>query len=543
MATNAEKAMTNILLDKFNKSMKPVQMASKAKASQFSGIKESITNINPLEFTPLAAMQLTTDTALNDAFESTAWLSAGDALDKIQSIQSKCGYLEKMGITQAIDKMAGGLMSEASNAATAAIDAAKAATGLSMPEFGIGKQLSDLVSKGVTATEPVRKELEGTVSAILETGKGVGARASELVSQLGGAVGEAVGLAAKGLSTLGTPLQDLDALINCVDEIGGGDYVTEADEMIDSLNQVYDELGVEDDPNQENFGEFNSDKFFDSMPTITSDQKDNMLKATNMNDKSKNNSEAAIGAAKKKAAESEASESSLSGDEGDTVTTKKQETETRAKVEFVSSPAPAIPAEPDKPAIPAKTQKVVEILPGVVQYQPIATPPTKAQPAGVSYRSLLVIPVMINEGDMTEYLAIDPGKLGYPLMLSAMQNIMVPTGYTTTDTTDKKIALALTVTGAQWTTLEETVDTDDGKRDNKWPKLVVQCIVYAQRDPLPFDSGLQQIGTYTWEGGKLEADDYEFPSAKGQQRITPKAVRSGFRIMEWTAEQFESLLT
>ena len=193
MATLAEKAMTKIILDKFNKGMAPVQKSSKAKSSEFSDVKIDISNINPLDFTPTGDFQSATDSALDSAFKSSAWLAADDATDKIQSIQTKCDILDKLGITQAIDKIGSGLMDDVGDAVGDAIAAARASTGFSMPEFGIGELLSDLVNKGSVIGDAVATEFSGTVSAILETGKGIEARAKELINQVGGVVSDAVG--------------------------------------------------------------------------------------------------------------------------------------------------------------------------------------------------------------------------------------------------------------------------------------------------------------------------------------------------------------
>jgi hypothetical protein len=549
MATQAEKAISKMLVSQFNKQIAPVTLSSKAKLSQINGIKESITNINISDWTPISSLQSTVDSALDGAFKSSAWLVAEDANSKIQAIQNRCDFLGKMGIGQAIDKIASGVAKDAADAANSAIDAAKSALGFDMPEFGIGSQLSDLINKGVAATEPVRKELEGTVSSILETGKGVAARASELASQVNSAVDSGIDLVAKGLSTLAGPLKELDKLINCVNEIGGSEFTSEADQMITSLNQVYADLGVNDDPLQKNFGEFNTDTFFASMPGITTDQKENMLKATNMNDQSKNNAMATVSAAKSKAIESESSQSSLSGGTTENIGVKKQDIQEKAKVEFESEAAPALPASPGSPPIPEKQSSTLEPVAETVNtIQATDTPPVDVQPVGTPYGALFPTrPIMVDESLMGEYLAFDSGQNQYPTMFDAV-NTLIPKG-STTKTTSKQLQMALTVTSCVVSTKTEEDDIAPSGTE-KWTVITTKFTIYLYVVHDIYDvgedykSGLTKTGTSVWNGPKEDLNDWKPASSFGLSIVCGRVVAEGISLKteKWTGSQVESLL-
>jgi len=539
MATSAEKAMSKMLVSQFNKQISPVALTSKLKLSQINGIKESITDINVSDWTPIGSLQSTADSALDGAFKSSAWLAAEDANDKIQAIQNQCDFLGKMGIGQAIDKMASGVAKDAVDAANAAIDAAKASLGLSMPEFGIGSTLSDLINKGIAATEPVRRELEETVSAILETGKGVAARASELASQINGAVDDGIELVAKGLSTLAGPLKELDKLINCVNEVGGSEFTSQADQMITSLNQVYADLGVNDDPTQQNFGEFNTDTFFGSIPGITADQKNNILKSTNTFDKSKNNAMATVNAAKSKAIESEASESALSGGVTENIDSKKQDIKTKAQVEFEDKAAPALPAAPGSPPIPAKPAVTVTPTAAEVSYQtqPEAVEP---QPAGKPYWSLFEYEQMTDEHLMIDYLFYDPGKNGYSNMFNALHK-RIPAGSTKVSTT-KRLRQSMTVTSVNVTQPIEDGDTPSGRV--QWTKITTNFIVYVHEDGDDPAQGWLQSGENFWESKKVDEPNFKAVSSFGLAVVIGNIVANGIsnNISKWTPSEIDELL-
>jgi len=542
MATSAEKAMSKMLVSQFNKQISPVALTSKLKLSQINGIKESITDINVSDWTPTGSLQSTADSALDGAFKSSAWLAAEDANDKIQAIQTQCDFLGKMGIGQAIDQMASGVVNDAVDAANSAIDAAKAALGFDMPEFGIGSTLSDLINKGITAIEPVRKELEGTVSAILETGKGIAARASELGAQINGAVDDGIELIAKGMSTLSGPLKELDNLINCVNEVGGSEFTSQADQMITSLNQVYADLGVNDDPTQQNFGEFNTDTFFNSMPGITADQKNNILKSTNTFDQSKNNAMATVASAKAKAIESESSQSALSGGSTQNISSKKQDIEERAKVEFENKAAPELPAAPGSPAVPAKSASTTETSPSMLRYLRPSGEPIPAQPAGVPYTSLFDHPEMVDLDQMTDYLSYDSGHDQFPTMLNTLFSL-IPKG-STKAVTNKELQQSMTVTSV--TVDEPTEEAPENSSGYvQWTRIRATYVIYLHEAGQTHVGAYSQNGSMEYNGPMVNQVNFKSASAWGLSIVTGQKIAGDimtYGVLPWSDGTVDSLL-
>jgi hypothetical protein len=522
--TDIDAALASSLFSNFNKKISSVKTQSKTISTKYGTLQTRIASTDALEFTPPAVLTDTANSALDKSFRSSAWLQAGDAVKKIQTAQDKCSFFAEMGMANVIEELRSGVIDKALSEAGSAISDAIGSTGFSMPEFGFGTDLSDIVNKGRAAYEAVEQEFSGIVGSVLETGKGAYARALELADQVGGAVSEGKKMIEKGLSTLAEPLRDLDELINCANAIGGADVVAQTDQMIDALNEVYDLAGVKDDPNQPDFGEFDDDKFFSDIGGITPDQQNNILTTTNMYDKSKNNASLAVDKAKGLADDQteERSESSLASADSDTIEDKKSEITDRAEVVFdkpAAPPKPVAPGSPPKAAEPAEeTQAPVTdspyTIPGITFVTKQAPPP----PTGIVYFSLIKRVDPWDEGSMTDYLSWDPNKTGYPKIRNeigqlisryARTQIENPTG----------IDIYFQVPYLQWRT-QAGDDYDDGSA-SKETIYTVTAIVWILKEGDTPDTASNSIIISKEKqdiyGGMDNLDDYQPPDAKRLQ--------------------------
>lgn len=545
--TNIEKAASSTIVSDFNKKMVGVKSIANSTASKYDGLKNSIANISPVDFTPPAIFQTTTDDATNKAFESSAWLTAEDAGKNIQEIQTRCAFLEENTLGAMIEKMRGGVLDDAINAAGDAIQEAKDASGLSMPEFGIGEALSDIVNKGRAAYEAVEDSISGPISDVLEAGKAGLAKAQALGDQIGAAVDTGKKMIQKGLAELGPGLRKLDEMINCMDAVGGGEVSPETDQMIDALNDVYDKAEVHDDPNQTTFGEFNTDAFFNDIPGITADQKSNILKATNSYDKTKNNASKAVDKAKDMAETDTTpkSVSALAGGAPDTLDAKKQDIKEKAEVKFETPPTPAIPAAPatdTSPARPAQPAQPAEETP--------APDPTPIQSGNAFEKMIQSVPpdiftwrasiqsVEADESSMSEYLSYDPNKENYPRFQTDLM-IEVPLGGTEYAGGSLELIIVYSVTSAIFEQIIQDSESLFGEDEkfNQWRSAVTASLTKP-------GMGLGTGVTKSTEGilSGRPVPESEFVATPPSTRSLGVVVSFAIRKINWTSSEIEGIL-
>ena len=545
--TNIEAAATSTLVSDFNKEIYSIQAQAQATAIKYSILQNEIASLSPIDFTPPALLDTVTSTALNKSFESSAWLTAKDAGKKIEEIQNRCSILQELGATQLIEKMRGGVMDKALKDAGDAISDAISQSGFSMPEFGIGKDLSELVNKGRTAYEAVEDAFSGAVSDVLESGKAGAAKAQAVIDQIGGAVNTGKKMVEKGLATLGGPLKKLDQIINCMDSVGGGAVASDTDQMIDALNDVYDKAGVHSDPNQPNFGEFDSNKFFNNIPGITPDQQSNFLKTTNMYDKVKNNASKAVDKAKEIAEPNiaERSKSSLSASDSASISEKKQEIKTNAEVKFDTPPTPAISAAPGRPAQPAKK---ASSTPAPQPANPPPPPPVEPDPTPARvitmYKKTVVNVDVWDEAGMTDYLGWDPNKIGYPSIKNNMINNFIPFGQGTEKNSYIPLKLLFHVPNIWWTQ-EDGEDYSDGT-PTSFTRISGNVQVWLVANTLDPSWGIERHagGKFKWR--TVPAETWIPPNAEQLERTARITV---VRLLDYigakdpfTKEDYEALL-
>lgn len=545
--TNIEAAASSTLVSDFNKQISSVETQALSSASKFTSIQNQIASISPVDFTPPAILDTTTSAALNKSMQSSAWLTSKDAGKQIQDIQNRCTVLQEIGATQMIEKMRGGVMDKALKDAGDAISDAIGGSGLSMPEFGIGEALSNIVNKGRAAYEAVEDEFSGIVSDVLETGKAAAAKAQAVVDQIGGAVSEGKKMVEKGLATMSGPLKKLDEIINCMDAVGGGAVVGETDQMIDALNNVYDKAGVKSDPNQPDFGEFDDTKFFNNIPGITPTQQSNLLKTTNMYDKAKNNASKAVDKAKELAEPDtqERSASSLGSAAPPSLPEKKEEIKKTSEVKFETPPTPEIPAAPGRPAQPA--QPAVS-TPAPEPSTPSTPEPDQEDPTPARvitmYKKTITLVDVWDEAGMTDYLAWDPNRTGYPLTKSNMMYNLIPFGGGTEKTSYVPLKLLFHVPGIWWS-VEEGEDYSDGTPTSF---TRISCNIQTWLVPAALDPswGIERHagGKFKWRA--VPSADWKEPTSVQLERTAGVTVR---RLLDWIAandpytyEDYEALL-
>ena len=540
--TNIELAAASTIVSDFNKKIAGIRSISSSTSAKYDGIKNSIADISPVDFTPPAVFQITTDDAVNKAFESSAWLTAQDAGAKIQEIQTRCSFLEEIPLGGMVEKMRGGVLDDAVNAAGDAIQKAKDELGLSMPEFGIGKALSDIVNKGRAAYEAVEDSLSGAISDVLETGKAGLAKAQAVEDQIEAAVDTGKKMIQKGLAELGPGLRKLDEMINCMDAVGGGPVSSETDQMIDALNDVYAKAGVKDDPNQTSFGEFDDQAFFNSIPGITSDQKSNILKATNGYDKTKNNASKAVDKAKDMA-ESDTTPKSVSalvGGTPDSIASKKDDIKEKAEVKFDTPATPPIPAAPGRPEEPAKpAEETPAPAPAPVEAQNAFEKMAKSIPPDLFTWRGSIISIEPDETDMSQYLSYDPDRVNYPRFKTDLF-LEIPLGGTEHAGDSLELIIVYSVPSALYEEPSKKSESFFGE-DEKFKRWTATVEASLTKPGQPLGSGVTKTAEGVLEGFPVKESEFK-PSPNPSPKGLGVAVSFAIRKINWTSAEIEGIL-
>jgi hypothetical protein len=402
-------ATANTLINDFSDSSEPLLTQATAIFEELEDIKNLISGYSPSDYTPDALLDTLTQQSLDASFKSSAWLTASDNIQQIQAVKQECnvlGELSKYADTGSfIDSMKGGVLKDAMDAIGGVADQFKLDfPSLSLPEFEIGKRLSDLVNTGRSLYDDVATSFSEAVSDVIEHGKGGLAKATAAINKQGGAVDGAIEAIEGGLTSMAEPMRILDGMINCVDSVGGGPFAGKTDQMIDRANDIYDKTGVVSDPNSPNFGEFDEATFFNSIGGLTPDQQSKLKKGLNTYNKASNNAVGVVEKAKATAETSkewEKSTSSLFGGGN------KESTERKSN--YVTD---NVKVEVDVPAIPGGSPAST-ITPTPKPVAPPTPPPLPAATSGTSYRDLIVsYEVVVQDG--SNYLDYDPEMLGFP---------------------------------------------------------------------------------------------------------------------------------
>lgn len=420
-------ATANTLINDFSDSSEPMLTQSTAIFDQLEGIKNLISGYSPSDYTPTALLDTLTQQSLDASFSSAAWLTASDNIQNVQAIKQDCDVLNKVGkyvdTGSMIDSMKGGVLKDAMDAISGVTDQFKVDfPSLSLPEFEIGKQLSDLANTGRSLYEDVATSFSEAVSDVIEHGKGGLAKATAAIAKEGAAVGGAIMAAESGIASLAEPMKILDGMINCVDAVGGGPFASQTDQMIDRADDIYGKLGVESDPNSPNFGEFDETVFLDSIGGLTPEQKSGLKKGLNTYNKASNNAVGIVEKAKDSATtakEWEKSTSSLSSGGKDESPAKKSS--------YVTD---NVKVEVEVPAVPGGAKATtVEPTP-----TPVAPPPViasaPAPTAGTPYKDLIKsYDVFLEQLPYSNYLFFDPNEKGFEQYKADMTKL-VPEGKT-----------------------------------------------------------------------------------------------------------------
>ena len=421
--TNVEAAAANMLVNDFSDSSETMLTQANSIFEQLEGIKSLISGISPSDYTPDALLDTLTQQSLNAAFASSSWLTTKDGLADVQNIQNNCEVMKQVSkyvdTSSMIDSMKGGILGDAMNAISDVTSKFKIDfPSLSLPEFEIGKQLSDLINTGRSVYDSIKTSAESAVSDVIAHGKGGLAKAQSAINKAGAAVDGAIEVVESGISSLGPGLKILDGLINCTDSIGGAAYAGKADQMIDRANDIFDKAGVESDPASPNFGEFDENSFFDSIGGLTPSQKSKILKGANTYMQASNNALLVADKAQKSAEtaqEWEKSTSSLSG--GGNKESSAQ------KSNYVSD---NVKVEVEIPAVPGGAKASTQTA--TTQPEPPAntTAPTQEAPRIIPFINLVKeIEVKVNDTSYNDY---DPDGLEFPDYKSMCMNLLPPGG-------------------------------------------------------------------------------------------------------------------
>ena len=529
--TQIETAVADTLINDFSDQSKTLETKSSSLLAQAERIKDEISSIDPSKFTPPSVLDDYTGQALNASYESSAWLMAEDATQQIQAVKQRCPVLNEaskyVDTGALIDSMEGGVLKGAMDALDNKLDEFKINfPHLEFPELAIGKKLSSLFNTGRSPFDSVATSFSGAVNDVIEHGKAGLAKAKAAIDKAGAAVDGAVTVAEGALASLVGPLKMLDQLTNCVDTLGGVEYVGKTQQMIDQSNEIFDKLGIESDPNSPNFGEFDETSYLDSIGGLTSSQKSNIKKSMNMYNKASNNAAGVVEKAKERAKlVQDKSTSSLSG--GSTITTerKKNFVDENVKVEI------EIPAIPGKAPAKTETPQAEEVPPAP------ANVPSKPAAAGIAYADMVKSYEVTITG--TNYLNFDPTLKGIEQYKADLIRA-IPMGVTTTEAKDLRMEMVM----GNVTHKIKTVSSFFGEDDKSHVFMVGTIYLKLWRTDVNKNIALHSVGY--WESDAVKESNFREFDPDMLTSGTIKAVREIFTDAlfrhQFTIEEMELLL-
>lgn len=496
--TAAAAAQASSLVNDFNSAVGPVEKRAKEAESQFNGIIDTLSSIDPTDYTPEAMMDAFTQNALNESFASTSWQQGVDALKQANVVSANCslfdsGSVPKYGdLARQVNSMRSGVLENATNAISKVATDIQAAAGRTIAELEIGKKLSSLVNTGSSESDIVNKSNSSPVSSILETGKAGIAKSQSLMGKLAG------------------PMKALDKIMDCTNALGGAEYSGDVDNMIDQTQNLYQKMYMFDDPASPQYGEFNQGAFANSIPTVPKKVLDNTFKVANMFNKSDNNAALSTDRLVKQAKEGAKSTSSLAPN-GENQTNDDKRTIADQVSEFKIS-FPKIPAAPGRAAQPggsATSPKPTPVVPPVVDTLP---PPIEEK---ISYRNLIARePEFIQNGG---YISMDPQLSGVPAILATATDL-IPDGGTSDPSSQMKITVyALNIT------YQKEVSKDGTQA---FLKIIGDVAVQYERiDKTPSGGYPIAQGNFNVRAGVVDAEDYKEKTSEQLRDYAPKFVR------------------
>jgi len=383
--TAAESATAQTLVNDFDAQVGPMEKQGKEAESSFNSVIDFLSSTNPLDFTPENLIDDFTRQALDASYASSSWMKGASALNEVGGIKGKCSLFSSLSappkygdLARQVESMRTGVVDNALSAIGDVAASFAEQIGRSIPELSSAKKLSDTSNTGRSTFDTIKTGTTSAVSAILETGKAGMAKAGSVMGKLAG------------------PMKLLDSISNCANTVGGSDYIGPVDDMLDKTQGLYDKMYMYDDPTAPTYGEFNQGAFETSIPTVPRKGLRNVMKLTNMYNKSNNNSNLAVDVTAKAAKEGEKSTSSLAPNTNDMqLEDKRLLTGEQVKVETT---LPAVPAAEGREAYSA---------------QPIEAPEPET------------VPVPPYDGDGS-YGVYDPNDKAFPAFASAA-NRQIPT--------------------------------------------------------------------------------------------------------------------
>jgi hypothetical protein len=436
-ATTVELVAANSLTNEFSNQSAPLENQANKVSSSLDSIKNSISGISPGDYTPAELLDSLATQSLDAAFKSTAWLVGENSLADLQDVKARCVVFGSSDLSEMVGDMASGVLDDAMGAIDDVADSMKSDfPGLSIPELGIAKSLSDIINTGRTAFDQTKTAFSGAVSSALEHGKAGLAIAENAISKVGAAVTDALTVDKSTITAITGALKGLDDMINCADSLGGSALSSKTTEMVDKSNEIFDKLGVESDPNSLNFGEFDENAYLDSIGGMTSQQKSNVLKLTNVYNKSTNNAGTAVDKAKrdsKPSIEFEKSTSSLA--------TGSNQAKVEDKVNYVVENTPVVVEVPPVPVVAAQAPTAISptVTPATKSKSATSTSPVPIPTAIISTAAPAIQkPKVILFSNLFERIALnvvngnyddfDPDHVGIPKYQAALMSLMPPGG-------------------------------------------------------------------------------------------------------------------
>lgn len=488
--TYAEAATVESLILDFDGIATLLENKAKGTQSSFSSIIDSISSLDPSDYTPANIMDAFTNQGLNAGYGVTAWLQDPSAAKEMTKIADRCGLLSnsdvpKYGdIAKKIESTKKGVIKKATDVVDDVANDIAEQAGKTIQEWEIGKRLSGLINPGYSIFDNVFSGNQlGPLKAVLDGAKG---------------------LIPKGFGTLGDmkfDLSGLDKMIECANAIGGSSYAPQVDEMIGRTQSIYDKSYMLSDPALPTFGEFDTERFLGdiAVPDLV---KDNVIKSANLNNKISNNA----GLAADKAVQGaktvvEKSTSSLAqNSDSVSVDEKRENAEESTKI---TTTTPAIPATKGREAEPAETeeQPAPEQAPVVVP----ATAPQEFPADQVPWKSLIVETEFIDT--VGSYATVDPGGAKIPDILEAALRYCVPFGSTSQSDLQLKLIVSVGEGGYSIKTI------GDGRyKSMEW--AVVRCDINRIPNVLASTGGFEASISYD---GQIYREGEEVPESTPEQ--------------------------
>lgn len=256
MASASERALMNKLSGTFPKLTGPSVKSSGGVKTQIS---TAVSQLKSMTFTPQAQLETEVNAMLSDIKDQ---MPNPTKVDEIKSVVNGCDFF-------GIGEVVGDAVAQAEALAQQSIVAITTAAGDTLNKVNTiideATHIPEVIAAGIIS------KVEETFSTAAEAAKrfvpdfdfdfGLDYDLDFLDDNLD-AVNNLVGVAAMGAKSLSHIMGQADKLISCLDGIGGAEYADITSEYTSTANDLYDKIGMVDDPVDPDYGNIDLDKIY-----------------------------------------------------------------------------------------------------------------------------------------------------------------------------------------------------------------------------------------------------------------------------------------